>query len=165
MTTDVIEIKDGDIFRWRFKDNARNDKYLSYWCKSCIAIARNGWLSDTYWSSGSDCISWSYEQASEELTLTCLGNLSDLEQKPEYVAEYYDDADCVNINHANSSKGNFFIRKGAKRSSKKMREVIAYKIEKEESGIRVAHMHIECLRKEIAKLDAGDVSLEQIYVS
>ena len=44
-----------------------------------------------------------------------------------------------------------------------MREIIAYKIEKEESAIRDAGWHIETLKKELAKIDAG-TPLEEVYL-
>jgi hypothetical protein len=162
MTTDVIEIKDRDIFHWRYRDEKRHSDYLSYWAKSRICVARDGKLLDTF-SDYSPTIASSCEEAAEKLVLTYVANFCELENQREYMKDYYDDADCVNLNHSNSSRGNFYIRKDAKRSEQKMREAIAYKIEQEESAIRVATLHIESLRKELAKIDSGEL-LEKVYL-
>jgi hypothetical protein len=109
--TAAIEIKDGDIFRWRYKDETSEDMgaYRRYHCKS--QIARDGRLTDTFWGGLSTNISWKYSDALERLDLTHIANFADLDSQQEYMAAYYDDADCVNLNHSNSSKGNFYIRK------------------------------------------------------
>lgn len=165
MNTDTIEIKDGDIFRWCYRDQKPEDlgPWKRYHCKSQIAIAKDGWLVDTYWSCMSDSTKWKYAEAPAKLRLAYLGNFADLDHQQEYMAEYYDDEDCVDLNHPNSSKGNFFIRKGARRSERKMRDMIAHKIEKEESLIRVSTWRIESLRKELAKLDSGE-PLDKVYL-
>jgi hypothetical protein len=162
--TQTTDIRNGDIFRWRYADENPGDNapYRRYHCKSQIAIAKNGRLMDTYWGGSSDHW-WTYGEAPSKLVLTFLGNLADLEPKEPYMAEYYDAADCVDISHPNSSRGNFYVRKGAKRSEQKMREVIAYKIGKEESAIRVAGWHIETLKKELAKIESG-TPLEEVYL-
>ena len=157
-------LKHGDIFHWSYKDQ-RGDHTTQYWCKSRIAVVRDGFLQDTYWSYGGSTTYWTLDEAERLLTLEFVANFDDLESKPEYMSEYYDDKDCVNLNHSNSSKGNFYIRKGAQRNAAKMKQIINYKIEKEMSAIRVAQWHIECLKKELVKLDAANVPLEDVYVS
>lgn len=158
-------IKDGDIFRWRYADEKPEDlgAWRRYHCKSQIAIARAGWLQDTYWGDSSSNSCWKYNEALAQLVLTYIGNFADLEAKERYMVEYYEPQDCVDISHPNSSRGHFYIRKGSERSAKKMREIIEYKIEKEESAIRVAGWRIETLTKELAKIDSG-VPLEQVYL-
>ena len=37
-----------------------------------------------------DCAQWPYEEATERLELTLLGNIADLDKRPEYVSRYYD---------------------------------------------------------------------------
>lgn len=165
MTTETIEIKEGDIFRWRYRDEKPEElgPYRRYHCRSQIAVARDGLLVDTFWCGFQDNANWPYAVAAAKLELTYIGNFSDLDCHAEYMGQYFDDADCVNLNHSNSTKGNFYIRKGAKRSEAKMREVIAAEIEKEAAAIRVARSHIECLQDELAKIDGG-TPLDQIYL-
>ena len=53
-----MEIKDGDVFRWRYKEDeayrAKCPNGTAYWCmdQQCVAIERNGEirLVDTYWN-------------------------------------------------------------------------------------------------------------------
>lgn len=130
-------IKDGDIFRWRWKDE--RPEHLGPWkryhCRSQIAVAKDGVLFDTYWTYslekpdwGDSTAKWSYDEAEQHLELTLVGNLSELEKREEYHGAYYDDADCVNLNHSNSTRTNFYIRKGAQRSKAKMLAVLDERI-------------------------------------
>ena len=86
--TKTTEIKDGDIFRWKYTDEKPGDNHpwQRYHCKSQIAIAKDGRLMDTYWSGHSDHW-WEYDEALEKLVLTFLGNFSELEPKERYMAE------------------------------------------------------------------------------
>lgn len=158
-----MKINEGDIFRWRYRDEKLNGDYLSYWAKSCIAIAKDGRLLDTYWGGVSDSTNWGYGEALRCLKLDRIGNFTELENRPEHLAEYYDEADYVNLNHANSPKGNFYIRKGAKRSAEKMREMLEYKIEKERADIRSAERTIVWLTNQLNALKAG-APLEEVHV-
>lgn len=132
MGRSMSTIKDGDIFRWRYKDEKPEHRreWGRYHCKSQIAVAKNGILIDTYWdgSPPSNSGVWTYEMAERDLALKLIGNFADLEQRPEYHAAYYDDADIVNLNHPNSSRDNFYIRKGAQRSRDKMLAVLDERI-------------------------------------
>lgn len=157
----VTDIKDGDIFFWSFKDEKRHMAPDAYWAKSRYAIAQGGLLYDTFWSSSPTCVH-SYHTALDIWELKLLGNLNDLEKKPEYYKDYYDNSDIVNINHSNSPKGNFYIRKGAERDKQKMIEIIKYKIESEESNIRMAKNTIKRLNEVLSEIDAGK-ALDEIY--
>jgi hypothetical protein len=162
MTITATErLKDGDIFHWSYKDE-RGDRTAMYWCKSRIAVVKDGYLQDTYWHSGASTY-WKLGEVEQLLNLEFIANFADIEKQQEYMSEDYDDADCLNLNHANSSKGNFYIRKGAKRSAAKMKEVINHKIEREMAAIRVAQMHIDHLEKSLAELCKGE-SLDRIYL-
>jgi hypothetical protein len=134
-TVDGLSIKDGDVFHWSYLREVKHGDY-SYWCKSQIAIAKDGLLVDTYCDSSAH---WSYEDAPKKLDLTFLGNLADLVNVPEYNREYYADSDIVNLNHANSSRGNFYIRRGAQRSKEKMLETAHYKMEKAQKELALEY--------------------------
>ena len=154
----MSEIKDGDVFRWSYKRDVKRGDH-SYWRKSRIAIAENGVLFDTYWSISNrldgNCRHWTYDEAVDTLNLTFLGNLADLERVSEGEGKYYDEADIVNLNHANSSRGNFYIRKGSQRSREKMLRTARHGIERHEADICSAQHAIERLKEAIAKIEAG----------
>ena len=154
-------IKEGDIFHWRYRDEKRHSDYLSYWAKSRIAVATLMYLNDTF--SDYSNPDWTHSEAREKLILARIGNFAVLERQPEYMADYYDDRDIVNINHSNSSRGNFYIRKGAKRSPDKMIETLDYKITRAESEIVCAQRLIERLRDTKQKIMFGE-TLDKLYV-
>lgn len=147
-------MRSGDIFRWQWREGVN----ASYWCKSMIAIVTNrGDLRDTYWGLRvSD--DFSIDERNIDLVhLTFVANLDDLDRRPEYEGVYFDDADIVNLNHANSTRDNFYIRKGAKRSLAKMREVALYKLEKAKSDKCQAEWDIERLTKDLVSIEAGNI--------
>lgn len=153
----IDKMKEGDIFRWRYREGTKHGDY-AYHCCSNIAVFKNGRLRDTYWhgyATSSDGRSWMADEC-HKLDLTFLANESDLEPAQAYQAEYYDHADIVNITHANG--GSFYLRKGAVRSQAKMLESARYKLEKSESDKQMAEWRSERLREAIAKIEAGDTT-------
>ena len=151
-------MKEGDIFRWSYRDPGDDRQYGRYHCCSMIAIVQpNGRLRDTYWSSGSDGRSFGADDL-PRLELTCIGNLADLEKAPEWKADYYDDADIVNLNHANSSRDHFYLRKGAKRSAAKMLETARHKLERIQSDERMATLRAKDLTAAISRIEAGEIA-------
>jgi hypothetical protein len=160
--TDVIEdLREGDIYRWSYRDpNVDLRQYGTYHCCSRIAVVKNGRLRDTYWglSAGSDGRSFGVDDL-PKLELTFVANFSDLEPAKEYQGDYYADEDIVNLNHANSSGGNFYLRKGAKRSKAKMLEAARYHLERAEATERSAASRAKGLREAIARIEAGEIDV------
>jgi hypothetical protein len=157
MTDATVQVREGDIFTWSYREPGDDRQWGRYHCCSRIAVVKKGRLCDTYWSWGSDGRSFGLDDLSK-LDLTYLGNFDDLDRQPEWQAEYYDDADIVNLNHSNSTRDNFYIRKGAKRSPEKMLAVARKKIEENERAIRSANWSIEKLRAAINRIEAGETS-------
>lgn len=158
--SDVIEkLKEGDIYRWRYAEpDPKNDgEWGRYHCCSCIAIVKHGLLRDTYWYGG-DGRHFGLDEV-PKLKLEYVGNLSELDRAREYQADYYDDDDIVNLNHANSTSGNFYLRKGAQRSKAKMLEAARRKLERSESDKRMAADLSARLREQIARIEAGDTGI------
>lgn len=160
--TDVIEtLREGDIFRWSYREPGNDGSWGRYHCRSCIAIVHNCRLRDTFWQIGnsfSDGKSFGVDDLGQ-IELTRLGNLADLDKVPEYQADYYDDADIVNLNHSNSTKGNFYLRKGAIRSKAKMLEISRYNLERCESAQRYAAARSEELRGIVSRIEAGEMDM------
>lgn len=162
MDATVTERREGDIFRWAYREPGDDRQWGRYHCCSRIAIVdAYGRLRDTYWSWGRDGRIFTHKDL-PALELTYLGNLADLEKVPEHLADYYDDADIVDLNHANSPRGNFYIRKGAARSAKKMLESARYQLEKSVSDERTAARRSEQLRETIARIESGEI--ENIFI-
>lgn len=142
-------MKDGDVFRWSYKDPKPDWSNVSYWAKSRIGIVKGDFIFDTYWGSSGGNAVWDFKEANSLLNLDFLANMADLEKVDEHRLIYYADADVVNLNHANSSKGNAYIRKGAKRSPEKMLEVVRHNIER-------ANSRIKSLEHDIAQLSEAE---------
>lgn len=148
--------KDGDVFFWSFKDIARSN-----WCKSNIAVVKGGWLIDTYWGASSNNACWSKEEADAALELTFKGNLSDFDNRQEWEAPYFAKEDCLSLNHSNSPRGNFYIRKGAARCREAMRQQAYDKLKKARDELNSAANNVEFIARAIGKIDGG-VDLDQI---
>lgn len=162
MSIETITMKEGDVFRWNYRDQLDDGAWGRYHCCSRIAIVRNGRLRDTFWMIGDSFASDGRQFSADslhKLDLTYLGNLAGLEKKPEYEADYFDDADIVDLNHSNSSRGNFYLRKGAKRSQTKMIEVAMQKLKEAQYEQSKASRRAENLMASIARIEAGEVGL------
>jgi hypothetical protein len=161
-----VEFKEGDIFRWSYNKDTDG---LSYWARSRIAIFRNGRLRDTYWMhdlealfSYSEGHSWSIDEAASDLDLLFVANISDLERQSYDKSELYDDADVVNLNHANSPTGNWYLRKGAQRSREKALATARYKRERSISEMVSAADDVRRMDRMISQIENGE-TLEGIW--
>lgn len=157
-----LPIKDGDIFHWRFSDEKLHADYLNYWCKSRIFVCRGDRLVDTYWGGG-DNFSAKLDDISR-FNLEYIGNFSELEKRESYESEYYDSKDIVNLNHSNSSNGNFYIRKGAKRSKDKILEVLSYKKEQHERDAEYANRRAKEIDEQIKSIKSGELDIDKVYI-
>jgi hypothetical protein len=164
----AVAMREGDIFRWRYKpersEQIKRYSHDPYWAKSCIAVVHDGRLVDTFWGGyGSDAASWDAWEAARDLDLTYVGNFDELTRVDEWKREYYADKDCVCLNHSNSPKGNFYIRKGAKRNAAKMRETAEYKLQRAKDAMESARRDIERFEAILDRIDGG-ADLEDIYL-
>ena len=123
-------MKNNDIFRWSYNEgklkklNDGDNGGTTYWCCSRIAIFLDGRIVDTFWGSGGGAKSWSEDQAKEQLELEFIVNMDDLVAADPSERAYYLDSDCFDLNHSNSSRGNFYIRNGAIKNTEKMTRLL-----------------------------------------
>lgn len=127
-------MKHNDIYRWRYTEKVLkqmsdgNNGGTTYWCCSNIAIydAEKDTLRDTYWHSGDGRLFKSVD-VDDRIRIEFIANLDDLKPVEKYEFNNYDDADCIDISHANMMRDGFYIKKTAKPSiSKKRRVLIAH---------------------------------------
>lgn len=160
------KLKKGDLFRWSYNSSEyekRKDERNSgtlYWCMSRIFRFDGEKFIDTYWGYG-DNRSWTPEKAEKELDLIYLANEEDLE-KTSY-PEYYNGEDVVNLNHANNSKGNIYVKKSAERSKKAMFESARRKLERAESDKRTAEREVELYAKKLREIQAAE-DLNEVWI-
>lgn len=142
--------KKGDVFHWSYNDKMLkqlsdcNNGGTTYWCMSRIAIVQEGdVLQDTFWGSSTSNREFDLTFAKANLELTYLGNLNDYRKAQPYERACYKDADCLDLNHANSRSGNFYIRKDAVQCNDKKRKVIARSKKRLELDIKYQLQQIE----------------------
>lgn len=154
-TLEKTEFREGDIYRWRWADPAKDADcapYRSYHCYSQLAVVRNGCAVDTFWHGGDN-------KALDpcEVELTLLGNVADLVEIRSYDVVYYRREDIVDMRHSNNSHGPIYRRKGAERDAETMLELIDYRIDTSKREIEYAKQRIEMLEKDRARVMAGDL--------
>lgn len=161
MLETVTQPKDNDVFDWSYP-SADARPWGDYHCCSRIGIFRKGRLYDTYWQIGESFHngrSFSAEDIGPKIDVIFRGNLADYERVPEYQADYYAAADILDLNHPNSTRGNFYLRRGAVRSIEKMLAVARARLEKSEAEERyAASCSVRC-RETLAKIEAGDTTV------
>jgi hypothetical protein len=165
-------LKEGDIYRWSWNEKTLDSKQLEqqsgtlYWCCSRIGIVKNGELVDTFWH-GNENKSFTEEQIKEKLDIKFVANIDDLEKAEPYVQALDLDKDCVDLNHPNSTRGNFYIRKGAKKNLNKMKKVLRREISITESQLKYQLSSLEAKKKALEVLSedsylfvSSDIPLE-----
>jgi hypothetical protein len=153
MMTDT-KFKDGDIFKWRWKDDDRHmdcGPYRSYHCKSQIAVAKDGQLFDTFWGD------WSSDRVInlDKVIITFLGNENEMEKINECDAQFYKGEDIVDMNHSNNTRAPVYLKPGAKRDAETMRAVIEHELSDQECTIRSATNKAERLRAALTVIEDG----------
>ena len=151
--------KDGDIFRWSWSDSKLETMDLekqagtTYWCKSRIAIfnEKNEVFKDTYWYGG-DNYWFKLDKVGKDIELEFIANINEIEPCNESEFNYYDASDCINISHANMTRGGRYIKKDAKRSLDKMRRSIEAHLEHYKNEARFANNEIERLEADLKDL-------------
>ena len=145
-------MKPGDIFRWSWKDG-KGAKLDPYWCMSHIAVVRDDLsLVDTYWAGTGDT-RFTQDEAKDKIDLVYVGNFEDLDKSQPCYRSYYDDKDCVDLSHANNSRGQFYLRKGAVKSLVKMEKIMRRVLLYYKSEADCATRRLEETRKDLRELN------------
>lgn len=155
------QIKDGDVFKWNYKDDAAyREKHsgsgTAYWCldQQCFATERSGviYLIDTYWTDysaeylGSETSYVSPDKV--ELEFIC--NLKDIEFIENWEIEDYDKV--YNLSRQKHCYKKYAIDKGAQPSKSAILKKLEAKLEKAYSDQRSAELSIEWTIKQIEDL-------------
>lgn len=124
--------REGAIFRWSWNADHLNTDHSKlksqagtlYWCCSRIGVVVEGRMIDTFWGERSSSKIFYKDFVEEKMELSFIANKEDLIQTDPSERAYYLDKDCVDLNHPNSTSGNFYIRRGAKKNLEKMKRVV-----------------------------------------
>lgn len=149
---DNVELKEGQIYRWRWIDQGR-----SYHCKSTIAVVKNGLLIDTYWHGETS----DHAIAPAEVELTFYADKSWPTILPES-ARYYDPEDVRSMAHANTSRATVYLRPGASKNVNAIYREINRQVDEANSEIRGALWKIE--RMAIARQRVVDGELDKVML-
>ena len=163
-----MELRNGDILRWVWIDVPKTDPY---WCKSRVAIVNDGNLYDTFWiHHGSKFIQGGWgpdfhgarSLPIEQVEMTVIGNIHDMDEIPRGDERYYDPADVVDLRHSNNTNAPLYIKKGAKRSAEKIAERIREKMAEAERTRLSAERDINELREKLAYVESGE-NLDSVW--
>lgn len=155
-------IKDGDIFNWKYRNHTEYCEKLrgsgtAYWCmdQQCYATIRDGvtYLVDTYWSDyGSEYLgnrSRILDLDKVDLEFVC--NLNEIEWISEYYIQDYDKV--YNLSRQKNCYKKYAIDKDAQPSNKALLAKYKRNLETAFYDKQSAEHRIETLIKDIAELE------------
>lgn len=164
MTQTEIQLKENDVYSFRYNDEAKAKIPYPYHCFDGQLIVQKlssgGFiLKDTYWGGSNDCKWFTLEDALKqgELKLKC--NLSEVEKISEHQLCYYADKDIFDLSHQHGCYKDYKVRKGAPRSSEKMLRVIQQQIEDAIYRKGAAERELVRLSEKLEKVQAGDLTV------
>ena len=145
-------MKENDVFSWKYINDFGIQRDI-YWCKSRIAIVDSqGNLYDTYWNAGSD--RYCLNNKLDEIELTFIANLNDLENVSIYNAKLYANKDIVDLRHPNNSGSDLlFKRKGSNIDDKLYLGSLSNRIIDIDEKIKSLVAESDCIKNELANIE------------
>lgn len=157
-----MEIKSNDVYRFCYNDEWKKKIFDPNWCfdGKLVVKERNDrlYLEDTYWSYG-DNKTFTIEEALEKGSLTFICNLDDVVECRKYDTQYYADEDIFDLSYQHHCYEKYCIKKNAKRSAEKMKEVLKEKIEDEERKIRWATSSLKSYKAKLQEVENGNLDI------
>lgn len=161
---DLKNIKEHDYFYFSYNDEQRQKLFDPSWCFDGKLIATKGedsmYLVDTYWI-GSDNRHFKLDEVLSLGTLTFICNLKDVEETVEYNLCYFDEEDIFDLSRQHGCYVKFGLRKGAKRSQKKMLETLTDKLEEAKRKVEYELRKVEEYSAKKAQVETGNL---EIYI-
>ena len=149
-------LKEGNIYFWSYKELWEGGD--PYWCKSRIAIVKNGRLKDTYSGGGHNDTTLDLD----EVDLEYQGNLDDLVNIPKHQIKYYRKEDIVNLTHANSYGSQIYLKKGAQKDVDAIRSELNGRRNEANREISHAVSRLEYLQRQLLLLEQGKI--DEVYL-
>lgn len=159
----MMEIRDGDIFEWRYRSDEKHNESYAYWCCTRRCVAKNGWVNDIYWSDGGHRGSYRWEDAEKHLILKKIANFDELEEIERHHVIYYRDEDIVDMRHVNSYHAKVYKRKGASRDQGVMLELAKRTAENWARKAESASEYSKEASEIVKKIESG-ANLDDIYI-
>ncbi len=160
-----MNYKKDDIVFWSYSEAKLFSLkgYSPYHCRSQIAVFNGERFVDTFWYGGEN-FSFGPEEIGSNIVVEYVGNFADLDKQNsrlEYLRQYYDSKDIVNLNHSNNTSGNLYLRKGAKRCLETMKKFLSGKIQSRERELEYLKQSLESDKK--ALQDLTQETIDSIY--
>lgn len=135
--------------------------YLAYWATSRIYICKQNadgslFLEDTWCPCGDN-----KRLDQNDIILEYIGNFDELE-KFTGDKNHYNPNDLVDLNHSNSSRGNLYIKKGAKKCLETIRAHIQRQIEEKEYQAKSAAQDVIRYKKVLDEL--AENNLDNVWI-
>lgn len=157
-----MELKINDVYKFRYNEEYLEKLFEPYHCFDAQLIVKQGihnlYLEDTYWSTGNNK-TFTLEQALEKGTLEFVCNLDEVEEIRSYDMRYYDDNDLFNLSRQHNCYGEYYKRKSAKKSAKKMEQVLIDEIKEIEHAIKSKEWDLKRANEKLEKLRLGDMDI------
>lgn len=160
--TENPTLRNGEIYSWRYRQGICSKYSDPYWCKSQIAVCKDGKLFDTYWLGGFECTRGDSVLNLDQIEVRLIANLAYLEKIPDNQYRYYAEADRYCFNHPNRPRNHSFVVKGAQRSRRAMREYAQEKYDEAQSKVESAKYDLEIAKKMLALV--ADGKLDEVYL-
>ena len=170
-----MEYRKGDIVYWSYtkeelkRKNHGNNNGTTYWCCSGIAVFNGERFVDTYWGGG-DSMNKAFSiddiEKSHEIR-EYVGNFDELDKQSDYtrasdLENYYKSEDIVNLNHSNNSRGNLYLRKGAKKDIGVIRDSLQYQKKNIEENLKYGAIKLKDIESTIENLT--EENLDKVYL-
>lgn len=159
-------IKVNDVFHFSPNDWSTT----SNWCRENIFVAMKDsdgkmWLVDTYWGIGRwDNKKYSFSEANKLGTLKYYCNLDEIEEVGEGKSQYYEGEDRFVLSNQHACVPScrfYYIKKGAQKSQKVMRELLDEAINKAKREIEYRVSEVERLVEKRVEVDKGNL---EVYI-
>jgi len=157
-------IKENYVYQFSYNTKAYKERSYPNHCFDgqllAVKYPKGILLKDTYWGFGdSSSRSFTISNAKKEGTLTFICDISKVDKIEKYDSNYYDDKDIFNLSHQHGCYPLFYKKKGAKRSKKKMIEVVKMSIENLEHKIGFDKNSLVRQLEDLKKIENGDTSI------
>tara|TARA_R110000822_G_scaffold15369_21_gene53055 strand:- start:12866 stop:13369 length:504 start_codon:yes stop_codon:yes gene_type:complete len=154
--------REGDIVKWSYV-NPKHNTY-EYHCVSQIAVFNGKEFIDTFWSSSSSSTFFESE-IGDKYKVDYVGNFDELEECHKGKFSYYDKSDCIDLSHPNDTRGNTYIRVGAKKSLWKIQRLLEGHIESLESSIRYKSSQVDRFKEDLVDLTEDNyIPTDELWV-
>lgn len=156
------KLKVNDVYSFTYRPEVAKDKFEPYHCFDGQLIVKQYdsgkfYLEDTYWTSNNRTFTRTEALKQGFLKFKC--NLDDVDEIIQCDVIYYEDKDIVNLSHQHGCYKRFVLKKGAKRSKKKMLFAAKKMISDHENKINYSSREIEQLKEKIKKIKSNNLDI------